>query len=138
MMKFRKPRFNDNGTIDCEVEHPEFGWIPFTASPDDVEESGKGIHTAILAAGVDKVLPAIPPSNEELAAEARIEREDLLLELDQFISNPLRWEDLSPEQKDEARAYRQALLDVPEQPNFPRNITWPEPPTFLPGRMDKR
>lgn len=26
------------------------------------------------------------------------------------------------------RAYRQALRDLPQQPGFPENVTWPEPP----------
>ncbi|PBC02676.1 DUF4376 domain-containing protein [Mesorhizobium sp. WSM3860] len=39
-MDFRNPVYNQFGTIDVEIEHPEFGWIPFTASPDDPEELG--------------------------------------------------------------------------------------------------
>ena len=50
-MKFRNAHYNQFGTIDCEIEHPVFGWIPFTASPDDVEELGRLVfeevrHTA--------------------------------------------------------------------------------------------
>jgi len=26
-------------------------------------------------------------------------------------------------------AYRQALRDIPQQPGFPENVTWPVPPT---------
>ena len=42
-MKYRNPTFNENGTIDVEIEHPDFGWIPFTASPDDSEPHGRQI-----------------------------------------------------------------------------------------------
>lgn len=48
-MKIRTPRFNAQGTIDCEMEHAEFGWIPFTASPDDCEEFGRTVHAELLA-----------------------------------------------------------------------------------------
>jgi len=34
-MKYRNAVYNQFGTIDCEIEHPEFGWIPSTLSPDD-------------------------------------------------------------------------------------------------------
>lgn len=50
-MQFRNPAYNALGTIDCEIEHPVYGWIPFTASPDDVEQHGQDIYAAIVAAG---------------------------------------------------------------------------------------
>lgn len=37
----------DDGRIDCEINHPQFGWIPFTADPDDVEPHGREIWQAI-------------------------------------------------------------------------------------------
>lgn len=56
----RNPRYNHMGTIDCERDHPIFGWIPFTASPDDVEEHGRAIHAAIIASGMP-IAPYVPP-----------------------------------------------------------------------------
>jgi hypothetical protein len=50
-INFRTPVYNVIGTIDCEIEHPVYGWIPFTASPDDTEQNGKDIYAAIIAAG---------------------------------------------------------------------------------------
>lgn len=40
MMEIRNPVWNASGGIDCEVDHPQLGWIPFTARPDDPEGSG--------------------------------------------------------------------------------------------------
>ena len=40
---------NANGTFDCEINHPQFGWIPFTANPDDPEPHGRAIWEAINA-----------------------------------------------------------------------------------------
>jgi hypothetical protein len=47
-MQIRNPTFTASGAIDCEIEHPNFGWIPFTASPDDAEEHGRVIYAAAL------------------------------------------------------------------------------------------
>lgn len=38
-----------DGRFDCEIEHPSFGWIPFTADPNDVEPHGREICAAIAA-----------------------------------------------------------------------------------------
>jgi hypothetical protein len=42
--------------------------------------------------------------------------------------NPIRWEELSEEKKQEWKTYRQALLDIPEQDGFPINVIWPAKP----------
>ena len=64
---------------------------------------------------------------EELTQKARARRDYLLKETVDSV-NPMRWEAMSDEQKDAWRAYRQALLDVPQQEGFPNNIVWPEAP----------
>lgn len=50
-MKTRNAKYNEHGTIDCEIEHPTFGWIPFTASPDDIEQYGKAVYSALITVG---------------------------------------------------------------------------------------
>ena len=44
-MKIRNARHAPGGRIDCEYDHPKFGWIPFTASPGDIEPLGREIYT---------------------------------------------------------------------------------------------
>lgn len=44
--------------------------------------------------------------------------------------NPVRYETLTEEQRQELRAYRQALLDAPQQSTWPQ-VTWPTKPTWL-------
>lgn len=45
----RNQKYNANGiTVDCEINHPVFGWIPFTASPNDIEEHGREVYKAII------------------------------------------------------------------------------------------
>jgi hypothetical protein len=66
-MEFRNARFNKFGTIDCEINEPDFGWIPFTANPDDIYMIGK----EIFEAAKDTAEPYIPPTPEEILAAER-------------------------------------------------------------------
>jgi hypothetical protein len=34
-MEYRNPQWSVNNFIDCEINHPKFGWIPFTADRND-------------------------------------------------------------------------------------------------------
>lgn len=36
-----------DGSFDCEIDHPQFGWIPFTAREHDSLEHGRAIWAAI-------------------------------------------------------------------------------------------
>jgi hypothetical protein len=56
------------------------------------------------------------------------EKRDKLLRLNVDSLNPIRWAALTDEQKASWSVYRQALLDVPQQPGFPHNVIWPEKP----------
>ena len=72
------------------------------------------------------------PEDKQLMAEnkgydVRAERDQRLRDECDTI-NPMRWEALSDEQKEQARAHRLALLDIPNQPGFPWNVTWPQNP----------
>ena len=123
-MNYRNPIYNANDTIDCEIEHPQYGWIPFTADPNDCEEHGRAIYAQIKADGnIAPYVPPPPPTDEELAAAIRAERDALLAATD--------WTQL-PDVPEETRAlwadYRQALRDVPQQDGFPHDINWPEKP----------
>ena len=46
----------------------------------------------------------------------------LLGEMDSILSNPLRWDAMSNDKKTEWATYRQALLDVPEQSGFQKQL----------------
>ena len=55
------PNYNQNGTIDLDIDHPIYGIIPFTASPDDPE--GAAIYAAALAGDYGPIAPyAAPPA----------------------------------------------------------------------------
>jgi hypothetical protein len=67
-MEYRNARYNQFGTIDCEINHPRLGWLPFTASPDDAVEHGRAIHAAALAGDVAAYVPPADPTPEEARA----------------------------------------------------------------------
>lgn len=43
------------GMVDCTVEHPELGTIPYTASPSATDEFGRDVWASILAEGLPTV-----------------------------------------------------------------------------------
>lgn len=71
-MKAKNPQYNAAGTIDLEIEHPQFGWIPFTASEHD--DSGRELYARALAGEFGQIAPYIepppPPITVELIANA--------------------------------------------------------------------
>lgn len=68
-MDYINEKYNENGTIDCDIEHPEFGWIPTTLSPGDPETAEL---FAIVVAG--SVAPYVAPVKtvEQLIAEINL------------------------------------------------------------------
>ena len=119
-LNFRTPKFNSDGTLDCEIEHPQFGWIPFTANPSDVEPIGAEVFNAAKAYATEYVEPPVDP--KALANTARTKRNALLTASD--------WTQVADAPVDQTAwaTYRQALRDVPSQAGFPENIDWPAVP----------
>jgi hypothetical protein len=116
--------------MDVEINHPDYGWIPYTVDPSDTDTT---IDNAAILALVGADFGAyVAPTQEELdaglAAQVRAERDLLLSVVDVIVSNPLRWASLSSDKQNEWTVYRQALLDVPQQSGFPSNISWPPQP----------
>lgn len=65
-----------------------------------------------------------PPIPEELARQARAERDSLLVSVvDRY--NAVRWEAMGETERQAVRDYRQALLDWPESAGFPDIATIP-------------
>lgn len=118
-MRYRNAAYNVFGTIDCEIEHPVFGWIPFTANPEDVEPLGKQVFEAAKGSALAYV-PSPPP--EPTAEDVRIERNRLLSDSD--------WTQMPDAPVDQAAwaIYRQALRDIPQQSGFPATVDWPKEP----------
>lgn len=56
-------------------------------------------------------------------------RDEMLSQVDRV--NPIRYASLSQQQQQQLIAYRQALLDVPQQIGFPESVEWPAKPAWL-------
>ncbi len=50
-MQYRNPVYTADGRINCEINHSYYGWIPFTADSNDIENHGKELFDAILKDG---------------------------------------------------------------------------------------
>lgn len=44
---YRNPVELPDGRFDCEIKHPHYGWVPFTADPNDPSPHGRVIWQAI-------------------------------------------------------------------------------------------
>jgi len=120
-----------SGTIDCEINHPEWGWIPYTLSDSDGDTTIDNAAIKVLLGS--NITAYVPPTQDELdaeaAAEVRAERDyRLSTEVDPIVSNPLRWADLTTEQQNAWSQYRTDLLNITDHSGFPHNVTWPTKP----------
>ena len=122
---------SDNLRMDVEINHPKFGWIPYTLDPADTDTTINNDEVMALI-GTD-FAPYVAPTQAELdaaaAAQVRAERDSILATVvDPIVSNPLRWADMTAEEQAEWSAYRTALLDITGQAGFPHSVTWPTKP----------
>jgi hypothetical protein len=121
----------DNARMDVEINHPDYGWIPYTIDPTDTDMT---IDNSELLSLIGSDFSAyVAPTQEELdviaAAQIRTERDRRLVsEVDPIVTNPLRWADLTAEKQTEWSSYRTDLLNVPQQSGFPNTINWPTKP----------
>jgi len=120
-----------NTIIDVEINHPDYGWIPYLLTDFDTDTTID--NDAVMALIGDDFTAYVPPTQAELDAAAssgvRAERDHrLVTEVDPIVSNALRWADLTAANQDEWTQYRNGLLNVPDQAGFPHDITWPTKP----------
>ena len=121
----------DNLRMDVEINHPKFGWIPYTLDPSDTDTTINNDEVMALI-GTDFAV-YVAPTQAELdaaaAAQVRMERDNILATVvDPIVSNNLRWAEMSAEKQAKWSAYRTALLDITDQAGFPHDITWPTKP----------
>ena len=77
MTKFRKPEFNRHGGLDCEIDHPKFGWIPYTISQIEQPDLYDEILATNPAAYVAPPSPP-PPTLAEIDADIEALTEDVM------------------------------------------------------------
>jgi hypothetical protein len=137
-MEYRNAKFltADGSQIDCEINHPDYGWIPFNCMRDDPYPPFDNAALFDAMAADSTTAAYVPPTAEEIAAEQaqdirHIRYEILVNEVDKYAANALRWADLTSAQQAELSTYRQALLDITDQETFPASVTWPTKPDWV-------
>ena len=120
-----------NTVIDVEINHPQYGWIPYLLTDYDTDTTID--NDAVMALIGSNFAAYVPPTQAELdaaaAAGVRGQRDGILATVvDPIVSNPLRWAEMSEAQQAEWSAYRTALLNITTQAGFPHNVTWPTKP----------
>ena len=59
-----------NEVIDCEFNHPSFGWIPFTARANDPEPHCRDIYDQLITGNSCPISPYTPPPIANLQNQA--------------------------------------------------------------------
>ena len=121
---FRNPKWTAKDTIEVEVEHDEFGWIPFNATPDDEFAHGRELFEILSTKYAAQVTPCSQEERDADVADEVLHRRAVELKASDWTQLP----DVPQETKDLWSPYRQALRDITEQPGYPHEINWPEPP----------
>jgi len=118
----------ENTQFDLEINHPDYGWIPYALTPWDTDMTID--NTALLSLiGTDFAPFSQADHDARVAAFVRDQRDGKLSsEVDPIVTNPLRWADLTTEKQNEWTQYRTDLLNVPQQAGFPNTINWPTKP----------
>lgn len=118
----------ENTHFDVEINHPDYGWIPYALTPWDTDNTIN--NTDLLALiGSDYVAFSQADEDARQAEFSRYQRDKRLeSEVDPIVTNPLRWAELTAEKQNEWSQYRTDLLKVPQQAGFPNTINWPTKP----------
>lgn len=120
-----------DGDIDLEINHPDFGWIPYTLSLKDRDTTVN--NKELLELIGDSAEPYVPPTQQEIddaaAATVRKQRDEALaFVFDPVVLNPVRWAEMSDAKKQAWQDFRTKLLDIPLQDGFPHDVEWPDRP----------
>ena len=121
----------ENTAYDVEINHPDYGWIPYTLDPSDTDMTidNNAVMSLISTNFTSYVAPTQAELDAELEANLRSQRDQKLVEeLDPIVTNPLRWAELTSDKQTEWTQYRTDLLNVPQQSGFPNTISWPDKP----------
>ena len=113
----------DNTRIDVDINHPDYGWIPYTLDMSDTDMTINN-NDLLSLIGTDFAAydaPTADETNAALAAAVRADRNARLAATDWMASQDVTM-------SDEWRTYRQELRDVPSQAGFPTTVTWPTAP----------
>jgi len=55
----RNVTYNAHGTIDMEIDHSFYGWIPFTADPNDTEQLVRDLYASAISGTLGAIAPYV-------------------------------------------------------------------------------
>ena len=67
IMNYRNAKYTESGAIDCEIEHPDYGWISTTLSADD-DETSELFATVVSENNVADYVPTALTEQEQTNA----------------------------------------------------------------------
>lgn len=98
----------ESGQIITKEEHVAFAnWN---------NANGDKLRSVSVGDGTYRLEETPAPTTEELSAQKRAERDSLLVETDKYMLSDFP---ITDEKREQYKAYRQYLRDVPAQPDFP-------------------
>lgn len=110
--------------IDCEIDHPEFGWIPFTANPQDVEAHGRDIYARLVAGEFGAVGAYVAPEQNDPLELCKAQAKARLTDTDWAVLP-----DVSIQNQAAFVAYRAAVRALYLEPVA--EPVWPERPEAI-------
>jgi len=132
-MNAKNPKYTSTQDVDLEYEDPQFGWIPFTASPNDVEQLGRDLYAEAIAGEFGPIAAYVPPpphintaSDNKANAVARLYATDWVNEPD--VYDPANTPHLVNRQ--EFLTYRAWVRNIAVTP-VAGNLDWPTEPTAV-------
>ena len=99
-------------------------------SEQECQEWGAPDLVAMTAGDVGEHLNPTP-TTEQLAEQAFAQRTALLKEIDAIATHPLRWAEISEDDKASIGQYRLDVIDINNQSGFPHSINWPAKPSVI-------
>lgn len=106
-MNYRNAKYNKYGTIDCEFLHPHYGWIPFTAGPEDSSEIGRALFDVIDSDGTAEAYIAEEPQvTEEIIQQSLFRIDNIATSArSRFITTGAGQEMIYLEKESQARSF---------------------------------
>ena len=133
-MEYRNAQYNiENTTLDLEIEHPKYGWVPYTLNPDDKggDFDAKELWDEVI---LGTVAAYVAPSNSEVQDQAEYsarEQRNTLLTASDWTQMPdiITSNVMTSTKQAEWATYRQALRDLPANTSDWTSISWPTEPS---------
>ena len=112
-----------------EIEHPVYGWIPFTASPNDSEQHGRDLYTQAMTGtlgGIAAYVAPVPTATQlhddlVVAAKTALTKSDITLLrcIEVGIAVPADWSNYRAQLRAIVNGTDTTSTTLPPQPAYP-------------------